>query len=485
MKRLLVVFCLLLLIGNCFANGVKEPNVADIFYPKDKLVLSELVDRYLAKVKPQEVGEDIFGVIVPHAGYGFSGETAAYAYALIKGRPYRTVVVIGPGHHYGFDGISVYPAGYFRTPLGDLMIDSDFAKTLISEENGIAFIPDAFEKEHSIEVQLPFLQRVLKGFKVVPVVMGDCSLESCKKFAQALKNSIGKRKDILIVVSTDLYHGYDWEEAELIDSKTLKSVTDMESETLYYGLRDDTARMCGGFGVVSALILAKELHHNKVILLNYTNSARVSAKKEKGLWTVGYASLVIDSEGGKENMLNNEQRKKLLEIARNSIETYLATGKRLAVKENDQVLNREMGAFVTLNEYSELRGCIGSMIGTQPLYLTIRDMAIEAATGDPRFTKVKLDELKSIEIEISVLSPMERVKDVNDIKMGVHGVMVKKGFKSGVFLPQVATETGWSREEFLSNLCAHKAGLPADAWKDKNTELLIFSAEVFSEKDIK
>jgi AmmeMemoRadiSam system protein A len=183
-------------------------------------------------------------------------------------------------------------------------------------------------------------------------------------------------------------------------------------------------------------------------------------------------------------LLNKEQKRKLLQIARNSMETYVKTGKKLELTESDPVLRKEMGAFVTLHEYGQLRGCIGNMIGNQPLYLTVRDMAVEAAVSDPRFSPVSASELSRLELEISVLSPLEKVYSADSIEMGKHGVLVRRGFSSGVYLPQVATETGWSKEEFLSSLCAHKAGLPADAWKDAKTELYTFTAEVFSEKEI-
>jgi len=479
-----IVFTLTL-ITNCLAQETKLPNVAGMFYPQDPEELSQMIDKLISKANPQKIDGDIFGIIVPHAGYGFSGQTAAFAYSLIKNKPYKTVIVIGSSHYFGFSGVSVYPQGSLRTPLGDLPIDAEFAKQLLGKDGEVSFAPEAFTKEHSVEVQLPFLQRTLKDFRVVPVVMGNCSFETCMKFASILKEAIGKRKDVLIVVSTDMYHGYNWQEAEGVDRDTLTFLTNMDAEGLYYGLRDEKLQLCGGFGVVSALVLAKELGHNKTVLLDYTNSAQVTGKKTKGIWTVGYSSLVIDAEKGKKDMLNKEQRIKLLTLARKSIETYLATGEKLQVSEIDPVLTKEMGAFVTLNEHGDLRGCIGNMFGTEPLYLTIRDMAIESATQDPRFAPVESAELKDIEIEISVLSPMEKVKDASSIQLGVHGVMVKRGFRSGVFLPQVATETGWSKEEFLSNLCAHKAGLPPDAWKDKSTELFVFSAEVFSEKGLK
>jgi hypothetical protein len=286
---------------------------------------------------------------------------------------------------------------------------------------------------------------------------------------------------VLVVASTDMYHGYDYEETEVVDKLTLSYIKNMDAEGLYYGLRESKLQLCGGFGVVTTLILAKDLGHNKAEILQYTNSAQVTGNKAKGAWTVGYTSCAIDKEEGERAMLNKNQRKKLLEIARKSIEAYLKTGKKLELTEQDPVLLKEGGAFVTLREHGELRGCIGNLSAGEPLYLAVRDMAVEAAVGDPRFPSVDLSELKDIEIEISVLSPMERVDSADKIELGKHGVMVRSSSNSGVFLPQVAIETGWSKEEFLSHLCADKAGLSPSAWKEKTCELYIFTAEVFSE----
>lgn len=489
-----------------FAEEVKLPNVAGAFYPAGATELSQTIDTFLAKANPEPQKGDIFGLIVPHAGYGYSGQVAAYSYKLIKAKPYKTVVVIGTSHYYPFQGVSVYPEGSFRTPLGDLEIDKEFTQNLLGEDNEIFFDDRAFEiknssgnapGEHSVEVQLPFLQKVLTNFKIVPIVMGDCPLSICQKLAGLLKKAIGDRRDVLLVISTDMYHGYDYKEAESVDSSTLAYLKNMDAEGLYYGLRDGKLQLCGGFGAVTALILSKELGHDQLKVLNYTNSANVTGKKIAGVWTVGYSSCAIDQETprhigaaevtlsaeGANNMLTKEQRKKLLNIARNSIKYHLENGKKLQIAETDPVLLEKMGAFVTLHEKGELRGCIGNMVGNQPLYLTIRDMAVEAAVGDPRFQPVTLSDLKDIEIEISALSPLKKIDSAQEIEMGVHGVLVRRGFQSGVFLPQVATETDWSKEEFLSNLCAHKAGLSADAWKDKATEIYIFTAEVFSEKN--
>ncbi len=469
---------------DCFAYSVKQSEFAGQFYPQEKKELSVMVEGFLQKAEPKSVAGDIFMLISPHAGYGYSGQTAGFGYKLIKDKPYKTVIILGTSHHKLFNGGAVYASGAFVTSLGKLDIDEEFVKKIIGKDPELFIDESAFNNEHSVEVQLPFLQEVLLGVKIVPVIVGDCSLDSCKKIASIFKDAIGDRRDILVVVSTDLYHGYDFEETDRVDAVTLDLIKKVDYEGLYYALRDEKAGACGGMATVIALDLAKEEGYRNVEVLNHTNSAVVTGKKVKGDWTVGYASCVIFNPKG-ESMLNIQQKEKLLKIARDSIQSYLQTGKKLQVRETDPVLNQKMGAFVTLNKHKELRGCIGNLVGSQPLYLTVRDMAVEAAVDDPRFSPLSLPELNDVEIEISALSVLEKVPSAEKIELGKHGVLVKRGVNSGVFLPQVATETGWSKEEFLNNLCAHKAGLPADAWKDKNTELFVFNAEVFSEKEIK
>lgn len=475
------LFCLF--TAYSFAGQVKEPDAAGTFYPSDPLALSRQVDGFISQADPGQFPGRICALICPHAGYEFSGAAAAFGYKLIKDRPFKTVVILGPSHFYAFKGISVYPGGVFRTPLGDIEVDGDLSAKLLNNSPGITFVPQAFTREHSVEVQLPFLQRALKDFKIVPVVFGDCDLPACRELAGSLKAAIGGRSDVLVIVSTDMYHGYDHEEADIFDDRTLTAVSQMDGEGLYNGLRDGKFQLCGGLPAVTALLLAKGSGCDKIEILKHTNSARVTHDLAKGKWTVGYSSVVIGRKKEEVGMLSKDQKKRLLAIARASIETYLTSGKKLQVKETDPGLNREMGAFVTLHESGQLRGCIGNIVGTQPLYLTVRDMAVEAATGDPRFSPVLFPELRKIEIEISALSELEKVDSPDKIILGKHGVIVRRGFNSGVFLPQVATETGWTREQFLSELCSQKAGLPPECWKDRSTELQVFSAEVFSEKE--
>ena len=540
-----------------FGDEIKKPNVAGQFYPADKDELSLKVENLLNAANPPSApfvkggkeedlkkgfSGEIFGLISPHAGYDFSGPTAARGYKLIKGRPYKTVVILGPSHQYYFKGISVYPAGKFQTPLGDLEVDSDFTRKIISPSTSlrtdgersrtISFIPQAFEKEHSIEVQLPFLQKTLDDFKIVPILIGDADFQDLNVLADKLNKAIAGRPDVLLIASTDLCHSYDYQETERVDKLTLsylglsleegkaypsglekmpapleageqfgsgKRLLMGSARDIYAKLEAGSIQMCGGLPVVTAMLIAKNLGHNKLKILNYTNSAEVTNRKIKGLWTVGYLSALIDRDDtvnhthtrwvgvtvgvtGETVMLNDTQKARLLEIARKTIQEYVTSGKKLDFSEDDPQLKTISGAFVTIHKQGELKGCIGNIIGQKPLFETIRDMAIESATGDPRFEPVTKDELKDIEIEISVLSPLKKIEDTFEFQLGVHGVLVRKGWNQGVFLPQVAQETGWSKEEFLSNLCAHKAGLPADAWKDAKTEKYIFNALVFSEK---
>ncbi len=486
-------FCL-----NCFASSIKQPEFGGQFYPEQQEELSTMIGNFLEKSGPKPVSGDIFALISPHAGYGYSGQTAAFGYKLVKDKPYKTVIILGTSHHKIFNGAALFSQGVFTTSLGKINIDEEFTKKIIGKDPEVFTDESAFDKEHSVEVELPFLQKVLTDFKIVPVVIGDCSLDTCKKIAFLFKEAIGERKDVLVVVSSDLYHGYDFEQADRIDAVTLDLIGKMDYQGLYYALREGRAQACGGIGIVIALDMARELGYRKIEVLNHTNSAVVTEKAIKGDWTVGYASCAVfrpapraykelrgwplAGQGG--NMLNIQQRKKLLKIARQAIEEYLKTGKKLEVSEADPVLNQKMGSFVTLTKNGRLRGCIGNFTANQPLYLTVRDMAIAAAVDDPRFPPVSLTEVKNIQLEISVLSPLERVASADNIELGKHGVLVRRGMQSGVFLPQVAAETGWSKEEFLNNLCSQKAGLPPGAWKDKNTELYVFNAEVFSEKEL-
>jgi len=366
--------------------------------------------------------------------------------------------------------------------LGNIAVDEGLSKQLQELNSNIKKDYSAFYNEHSLEVQLPFLQTVLKNFKLVPLIMGGFQLSDCELLAHTLNIAL-EGKNVLLVISTDLSHYHPYQEAVSIDKETISYIRNIEPGKLYEAAKRGNAELCGLGPVLTALYFAEEKGLD-IEVLKYANSGDITGDLSK---VVGYASIALykknmDEVKSEVGMLNKEQRKRLLDIARKSIEEYLRTGKLLEVNETDAVLNTKKGAFVTLNEHGELRGCIGNIIGDQPLYLTVRDMSVEAAVNDPRFSALEPAELKDIEIEISVLSELEKINNPDLIELGKHGVLIKKGYRSGVFLPQVATETHWTKEEFLSNLCTHKAGLPADCWRDGSSDIYIFSAEVFNEK---
>lgn len=475
-------------------SGKKMPNVAGQFYPADPEKLSQMIDGFLAKADVPAAHGEISCVIVPHAGYVYSGAVAGDAYKMLEAGKYDVAVVIAPSHFAPFRQAAVWPKGFFNTPLGDVRIDEDLTKKIMELNPGVKDYPEAFSREHSLEVHLPFLQKALGEFKLVPLLLGDMSFSECSILAHTLNQALSGKK-ALVVASTDLSHYLKSEQSDKIDDFTVSLISSADAKRLYDSAANNGAQLCGIMPVTVVLEYARESGFSSPVLLKHANSGDASGDYSR---VVGYASFAVyakpentpaaagkggkeEKKGGEKAMLNTEQRKKLLKIARSSIEEYLKTGKKLELNETDPVLLKEMGGFVTLHEKGRLRGCIGNLIGSAPLYLVVRDMAVQAAVGDPRFTSVQLPELGDIDIEISALSPMERVDSADKIVLGKHGVLIRQGFRNGVFLPQVATETGWSKEEFLSTLCSQKAGLPADAWKDKATEIYIFSAEVFGE----
>jgi len=181
--------------------------------------------------------------------------------------------------------------------------------------------------------------------------------------------------------------------------------------------------------------------------------------------------------------MTEANKQMLLKVARQTIEAVINGKRPEKIKTNEPELNAHCGCFVTLKNKDELRGCIGQFISDKPLIELVRDMAIASSTGDSRFmhNRITPKEVKDLDIEISVLSPLKKTSDPLSLRLGIDGIYIIKGYASGCFLPQVATETGWSKEEFLTSLCAHKAGLRPDAWKDPDTEIYIFTAEVFGE----
>ncbi len=480
---LFLIFSLLMPSPSFSEYKVKEPNVAGQFYPANKKELSAQLDDFFSQVQTTLSGKHINIIIVPHAGYIYSGGVAAYGYKAVSGASYKTIVILAPSHYYPFDGISVWTEGAFRTPLGDVSVDNGFAQELSSANAKFQFEPSVFEKEHSVEVEIPFLQKTFKDFKIVPVIMGQPSTQLLQEFATTLDKIVGTRDDVLIVVSSDMSHYHQDAAARAMDSHTLEAIKAMDVQQFYRECYKRSMEMCGFIPVTAALLYAKERGLDKVEVLKYANSGDVTGDKSS---VVGYSATVIysDESGMSVSSLSKEQKRQLIDIAKTSINEYVKEGKMSSFKVTDPRLMEKEGAFVTIKNKGQLRGCIGNIIGTKPLSMLVREMAVAAATSDPRFPAVAKEELKDLEVEVSVLSKPQVVKDASAIKEGVHGVIVSHGEDhQGVFLPQV-WESLSTKEEFLSVLCTQKAGLPADCWKDPNTTIEVFTADFFSEKDV-
>jgi len=485
-NKIVIILIIIFLTGTVIVaeEEIKLPNVSGAFYPANKIILSTQINSFLNKARIPEISQNPVALISPHAGYVYSGAVAAYGYKAIKGRHYKTVVVIAPSHFADFQGFSVWKEGKFKTPLGDIEVDSEFSNRLINATNKIKYLPNVFEKEHSLEVQLPFLQKVLKNFKIVPVIVSPrASLEDCKDFASILNDTTGNRSDVLVIASTDLSHYRSGKDADKIDAKTISCIKDMDLNSLWVKSSLKEVELCGLRPVEITIFYAKLRNATNIKILKHANSGDASGDYKR---VVGYLSAVFLKAAveGEKDMLNNIQKKQLLGIARESLESYVRSKKRTNPQTQDDKLKQKTGAFVTLHKNGQLRGCIGRIVGDTPLYQVVADYAVEAAVNDPRFPEVKSGELKEIDLEISAMTPLKKISDVNIIEVGKHGILMRKGFYSGLLLPQVATEYGWDRETFLGHTC-QKAGLPTDCWKDKSTQVFIFSAEVFSEDSIK
>jgi len=475
-----LVLFFLAFFSSLFAQETKKCEFCGTFYPADPTELSGFIDQQMAKTDVPAVGGEIIAMQAPHAGYDYSGSVAAYAYKALAAKKFDTVVILGSTHNYPFSGISIYPGSYFQTPLGRLEVDPQIAAAL----SDLPFVvADAryFQNEHSLEVEMPFIQKTLPHAKVAAIVFGDADIAGMKQLATRLA-VLAAKKHILVLASSDLSHFLTYPQALAMDTKTLDMFTNGDIKSLWDSYRKDQGRACGILPIITMLFYAKDRGAG-LKLLKYANSGDTTPDKSK---VVGYSSVVAYKE---ENMsdytLNAQEKTYLLKTARASLETYLKTGKIPDFPAPDSAaLKENRGAFVTLTWHGGLRGCIGRIVGDTPVYKVIPEFAVHAAVDDPRFPMVTYQELKDIYIEISVLTPFLEVKNLDEIEVGKHGLMITRGvFTAGLLLPQVPGEFGWDRTTFLEQVCA-KAGLPADAYKDKSAKLEKFSALVFSEEEM-
>ena len=380
------------------------------------------------------------------------------------------------------DKAAVYAKGAWRTPLGDVPIDELLAHAIIGQSRFLVDMPEAHAAEHSIEVEVPFLQRVVPGLKIVPIMVLHPSYEVCEQVGKAIaRASAGKR--VVLLASTDLYHGESYAEAKAVDSVTVGGMAAFDAKAFYGLLESGRAQACGGYGVVATMVAARELGAERAVVMAQTNSNDVM--HERGGYCVGYSAIAFTASDAarveESDDLTEAEQQSLLDIARSTLDMQVRTGKLPEITPVTERLREPRGVFVTLHERGELRGCIGYVEAYKPLFEAVQEMAVAASSEDPRFTPVEPKELDAIDIEITVLSPLRPLPSPDSVVVGKHGLVIRKGRSSGLLLPQVPVEQGWDRKQYLEGVCL-KAGLPRNAYKDSDARLSCFTGQVFGEK---
>ena len=472
--------------GKVVEPVIRPATQANRFYTGDAKELSEEVDSFLALHRGETVYNNVAALIVPHAGYYYSGNVAATAYmSMPKDKPYKRIFLLGPSHHEWLDGASVNTeADYYATPLGHVKVDHETALRLTDSDSVFSYQPKAHDREHCLEVQLPFLQRrfgenVMPS--IVPIIISTNDYQKLKRIANVLKPYFTEEN--LFVISSDFSHYPSYEDACEVDAKTGKAIETgnveqfiaVLEENSRSGKRNLATSACGELAIVTLMLMMDRTYEVKHLL--YHNSGDVDNQEHNRV--VGYHAFAILRGASQEFVLSDEEKKILKEIAFTSIKDSLA-GKPVAqpiLNSQYPVLNSKCGAFVSLHKQGRLRGCIGHFGEDVPLHEIVAEMARAAAFEDPRFMPVTMDELKDIDIEISVLTPMRRIQSLDEFELHRHGIYIRRGYRSGTFLPQVADEVNWTKEEFVSHCAQDKAGIGWDGWRD--AELYVYEAIVF------
>ena len=488
MKILLTIIATIMTMNMCNGKTEKAPVVrpatqADRFYTGDAKELQEEVDSYLTLQGKRTAYEHIAAIIVPHAGYYFSGNVAAAAYMSIpKNRQYKRIFLLGPSHYEWLDGASVNTeSDYYSTPLGLVKVDHETAMALTEKDSLFRYEPKAHDREHCLEVQLPFLQRRFKEVPpIVPIIISTNDFHKLKRMAEMLKPYLTEEN--LFVVSSDFSHYPTYEDAYRIDAKTGKAVESGDVEQ-FIDVLDENANShtpnlatsaCGEQAIATLLLMIQDGGYEMKHLL-YQNSGDIDNHDHSRV--VGYHAFATVRKTDEGFALKEDEKQMLKEIALTSIKDSMDRKPIAKQTQLTATLRQKCGAFVSLHKHGRLRGCIGHFGEDIPLHEIVAEMARAAAFEDPRFMPVKADELADIDIEISVLTPMRRIQSLDEFELHRHGIYIRKGYRSGTYLPQVADEVNWTKEEFVSHCAQDKAGIGWDGWKD--AELYVYEAIVF------
>jgi MEMO1 family protein len=476
----------------------RKPYAAGKFYSDNEDTLKrDLAKLFSECLKPSEK-MNVRAIIAPHAGYVYSGKTAASAFSSTsKKGDYKNIFIIGSSHVMSFEGASIYSEGDYVTPLGKAKVNREIAAELMKKSPLLDFSSDAHAQEHSIEVQVPFIQYYYDKIPpIIPIILGTNNTIILKAIAEALRPWF--TPDNLFVISSDFSHYPPYNDAIVNDKLTADGIISGDPVTFLSVLKKNAAKNTPGLatsmcGWTSGLILLYLTEGNKTLeykKIDYSNSgdSPYGSKSE----VVGYNAIALiekkqDQKADQKLIgkvsFTDEEKKDLFDIARNSIKSLLFDDKNYTIDESKipKALKQQFGAFVTLKINGNLRGCIGRFQSSDPLDKVVSASASSSAFEDPRFPPLTKAEFSKIEFEITVLGPMRKIDNINEIVLGKHGIYIKKDFRSGTMLPQVPIEYGWTLEEFLGYTSRDKAGIGWDGWK--SADIYIYEGLVLEENN--
>jgi AmmeMemoRadiSam system protein B/AmmeMemoRadiSam system protein A len=477
------------------AKTILHSQLAGMWYPADASTLNKQIEGFFEKAEVEPIN-NVIAFILPHAGYQFSGQTAAFALRTTS-KKYKRIIVIGPSHRVPMEQVlSVPMVTHYETPLGQIPLDVEFINKLL-KYSMFQNVPHVHKYEHSVQIELPLLQYMKENFKLVPIVAGDCSFETINKAGTILKSLMDE--ETLVIASSDFTHfgpNYGYvpfrenmpEQLKQLDMGAYEHIKALDCKGFLEYHRKTGATICGYVPI--AILLSMLNEDVKAELIKYTTSGELTGDYTN---SVSYLSVVFSGKWGNypqtkpqhnNPRLTEEDKVQLLALARQSI-VYALEHRRIPQEsELDITISDEMrtprAAFVTLKKNFQLRGCIGDIFPRQPLYKSVIINSINACVNDRRFLPVSRDEFNDITIEISALTKPKVIASPDKIRIGIDGVMLNKNGRSAVFLPQVAPEQGWDLNQMLTQLSL-KAGLPVDAWKE-GANFLVFQADVFGEE---
>ena len=478
-KITLLLLIVLMTTGGLLMAETRQPAVAGMFYPGNADALKQLIAGLTQKAETSTItfpaDRPLRALILPHAGYSFSGYTAAHAAPLLENRHFDKIIIMGPDHRAGFKGCAVSSVAAYQTPLGKIDLHPDAGSLLKNKTLFIIPPPVSEDQEHSIEAVLPFLQTWLDAFKLVPIVVGNVAPDALTRAVKPLLDD-----KTLIIASSDLSHYLPYDQAVARDRETIGWILNLQSE----GLVNDHNRACGKIPIAVVINLARD-YNWQPLLIHYSNSGDTSENRDR---VVGYSVIAFYGGQSMAKKITKKQGTALVQLARKTIYERLglkAENPELNL-EKEPALQENAGTFVTLTIDGQLRGCIGSLTADEPIVSGIKRNALNAAFQDPRFPPLTREEAERVGVEVSVLTEPQPLvyKNAKDIpaqlRPNVDGVIIQKGLARATFLPQVWEQLP-DKEVFLEHLCT-KAGLPPNAWEHQDLKVFTYQVQSFESK---